>query len=78
MLLRKHYDKALVLATTAVLHDEQGTFAMVAEKGLAERRALTLGPANSDSLVVLSGLKVGDNVIVQGGFRVTNGTKVKF
>jgi len=78
LLLRKQYANAIVLATTAILRDEDGAFVMVTDGSTAQKHPIVLGPARSDSVVVLSGIKVGDKVIVQGGFRVTDGTKVKF
>jgi multidrug efflux pump subunit AcrA (membrane-fusion protein) len=36
-----------------------------------------LGSAKGDSVQVLSGLAVGDRLVVQGAFRVSEGARIK-
>ncbi|HSQ40824.1 MAG TPA: efflux RND transporter periplasmic adaptor subunit [Fibrobacteraceae bacterium] len=78
LMLRKKYDKAIIIPTTSILRDETGPYAMIAVDGRAQTKRLTLGPSAGDSTVVLDGLQVGDVLVAQGGFRLTDGVKVKF
>ncbi len=78
LLLRKVYSNAIVIPTTAVLRNEQGAFAMVAENKVAHKHDLVLGPSRSDSVVVLQGLKAGDVLITVGSFRASEGTIVQY
>jgi RND family efflux transporter MFP subunit len=78
-ILRKTYDQALVLPSQAVLRLQDGTAVMkVDDDGTAHKAPVTLGPANGDSVVVLTGVSAGDRVITVGAFEVTEGTKVAF
>lgn len=78
LLLRNSYKAALVIPSTAILRNENGPFAMVAENNVARKHELTLGPADGDSVVVLKGLKEGDLLITVGSFRASEGTKLKY
>jgi membrane fusion protein (multidrug efflux system) len=78
LLLRKSYPAALVIPTTAILRNEEGPFVMVAEKGIAHKRTIDLGPAVGDSVVVNSGIKSGEVLIVVGSFRASEGTRIKY
>ncbi len=78
-ILRKNYDKALVVSSQAVLRLQDGTSVMrVDGAGVAHKVPVTLGPAEGDSVVVLSGLAAGDRIITVGGFQVSEGTRVEF
>ena len=76
LLLRKIYENVVVVPATALLRNEKGVQAIVSENGVARQRELKLGPALGDSVVVLSGLKSGDELVVQGAFRATDGSKL--
>lgn len=75
-LLRKVYEDVVVVPATALLRNETGVYAMVAENGIARQRIVKLGPASGDSVAVLEGLKGGEDLIVQGAFRVIDGSKL--
>jgi len=77
-ILRKGYDKALVLASQAVLRLQEGTAVMLVLDGRAHKSAVVLGPSRADSVVVLSGISAGDRVITVGAFQVSENTKVEF
>ena len=77
-ILRKGYDKALVLASQAVLRLQEGTAVMLVQNGLAHKSPVVLGPSRGDSVVVLSGISAGDRVITVGGFQVSEATRVEF
>lgn len=76
--LRRRYEKALVVASTSVLRLQEGTAVMRVENGISRQIPVTLGPTRGDSVVVLSGLNAGDRVITTGAFQVSEGTKVEF
>jgi membrane fusion protein (multidrug efflux system) len=77
-ILRRAYDKAIVVPSQAVLRLHDGTAVMVVRAGVAHRVTVTLGAAQGDSVMVLNGLSAGDRIITVGGFQVSEGTKVAF
>jgi membrane fusion protein (multidrug efflux system) len=77
-ILRHRYDKALVVASQAVLRLQEGTAVMRVENGRAHQVPVVLGPSLGDSVVILSGVSAGDRIITVGSFQVSEGTKVKF
>jgi Cu(I)/Ag(I) efflux system membrane fusion protein len=77
-ILRRRYDKALVVASQAVLRLQDGTAVMRVDKGRAHQVPVVLGPSRGDSVVVASGLSEGDRIITVGSFQVSEGTRVKF
>jgi membrane fusion protein (multidrug efflux system) len=77
-ILRHRYDKALVVASQAVLRLQNGTAVMRIENGRARQVPVELGPSRGDSVVILSGVSEGDRIITVGSFQVSEGTKVKF
>jgi membrane fusion protein, multidrug efflux system len=76
-ILRSKSEKAVVVPSASLLRKEKGVFAMVVVGGKAHEVLVELGSANGDSVLVSSGLKAGDKLIVQGAFRVTEGSRVK-
>lgn len=77
LLLRKVYEKVVVVPGTALLRHEKGVYAMVDDNGTAREREIRLGPALGDSVVVLEGLADGEKLVVQGAFRATDGSKLQ-
>jgi RND family efflux transporter MFP subunit len=77
-ILRHRYDKALVVASQAVLRLQDGTAVMRVENGIAHQVPVVLGPSLGDSVVILSGISEGDRIITVGSFQVSEGTRVKF
>lgn len=76
-ILRKRYEKAVVVPSAALLRQEKGVKAVVVKDGKAHLVEVELGSALRDSVLVTSGLKVGDRLVVEGAFRVSEGTRVK-
>jgi RND family efflux transporter MFP subunit len=76
--LRARHEKALVVASQAVLRLQEGTVVMRVRDGKAERVPVVLGASQGDSVVIASGLSAGDRIITVGAFQVSEGTKVKF
>jgi len=76
-LLRKKYTDAVVVPSAALLRQENGVKAAVVVEGKAHLVEVELGSAQGDSVLVRSGLKVGQKLIVQGAFRVSEGSRVK-
>ncbi len=76
--LRRKYDKALVVASQAVLRLQEGTAVMRVENGRAHQVPVVLGPSLGDSVVILSGISAGDRIVTVGSFQVSEGTRVKF
>jgi len=77
-ILRRNYDKAIVIPSTALLRLQNGICAMVVENGIARQRKVQIGASSGDSTLVLDGLRSNDKLIVTGAFQVSDGTKVNF
>jgi len=77
---RTTLDEAVVIPRAAVIRDETGVHAYVAERtdttAVARKRDLTLGPSTGNQLVVESGLAAGDEVITVGQDDVSPGGPV--
>lgn len=73
-------DSAIVIPRSAVVRDETGTHAYVAERtdstAVAQNRDLTLGSSSGDLVVVESGLSAGDEVIIVGQNNVSPGAPI--
>ena len=59
------------------LADDNSNFVWLDEGGKAVRRSIVCGEYSSNGVSIVSGLKSGDRVIVEGQQKVSNGTKVK-
>jgi membrane fusion protein (multidrug efflux system) len=77
-ILRERHEKALVVPSQAVLRLQDGTAVMRVKDGKAQRVSVTLGAAQGESVMILSGLSAGDRIITTGAFQVSEGTKVAF
>ena len=75
--LRQRHSSAVVVPSAALLRQEKGVFAMVVVDGKAHQVEVDLGSAQGDSVLVRSGLKAGDKLIVEGAFRVSEGARIK-
>lgn len=75
--LRQKLSNAVVVPSASLLRKDKGVSAMVVENGKAREVAVTLGSSRGDSVLVTSGLKPGDRLVVQGAFRVSEGSRVK-
>ncbi len=77
-ILRKKYDKAIVVPSNAVLRLQEGTMVMVVRDGKAVQVPVRLGPGLGDSVLIESGIAEGDLIITVGAFQVSTGTKVAY
>lgn len=80
-----HFAKAvgegLVIPPEAVAHDATGTFVFVVEKAegtpVVRRRNVKIGTLDGDGLLVASGLKVGERLVIAGAASLRDGTPVR-
>jgi membrane fusion protein (multidrug efflux system) len=77
-ILRKNYQKSIVIPATALLRLQNGTSVMVVENGVAKQHLVDIAVSNGDSVMIRSGLTAGDKLIISGAFQVSEGTKVKY
>ena len=80
-LTRQDIEDALVIPRTSVIRDERGesVFIVLEEDSLAiaERRAVDLGPASGDEVVVQDGLEAGDELVISGQSDLSPGEPVE-
>lgn len=69
--------KGFMLPKTAVRRKNGRDQVFILEKGRAERRAITLGSARNDEVLVLAGLAAGEKVIVDGPENLAEGDRVQ-
>jgi hypothetical protein len=68
---------AFVVPSSAVVTGQQGSYVYVVDSGVARIRPVTLR-RQSDSIAVLSaGVGSGDQVVIEGQLRLTDGAKVQ-
>ncbi len=75
-ILRKKYQKSIIIPATALLHLQNGAAVMIVEHGIAKQRIVDVEVSSGDSVVIGKGLSAGDHLITTGAFQVSNGTKV--
>ena len=70
--------KATVLPSNAVILDmDSSKFVWINEDGKAVRRKITVGDFTKGGIVVLSGLNEGDEVIIEGYQKVSDGMNIE-
>ena len=71
-------EDAVVVPVTALRHGANGDFVYVlnAKEKTVSQRAVTRGQATVDKVQILTGLKVGEQVITEGADRLRDGAKV--
>jgi RND family efflux transporter MFP subunit len=77
-ILRRHYAEAILVPTTALLHFQNGTSAMVVENGVARQRTVTVAATVDEGALIAEGLMASDTLIVSGAFQVSGGTRVSY
>lgn len=77
-ILRKNYQKSIVIPATALLRLQNGTSVMVVEKGIAKQKFVDVAASTGDSVMIRKGLTAGDKLIISGAFQVSDGTKVSY
>jgi RND family efflux transporter MFP subunit len=69
---------AIIIPQEAVMIDDNGSsFVWVAEGSQAQRREITTGDISTQGVVITSGIKNGDEVIVSGQNKVSEGSKIQ-
>lgn len=66
----------IVPARIVQLDEKNRSFVWIDNNGVAEKRVISCGGFSGDGVVVASGLKADDRIIVEGQQKVCNGTKV--
>jgi Cu(I)/Ag(I) efflux system membrane fusion protein len=76
--LKVNYGSKVVVPAEAVLDsgNEQIVF-VVHDGGMFEPRRITMGPQFDNSIVVLSGLKPGEQIVVSGNFLIDSESRLK-
>ena len=70
--------KRIVIRQEAVLREQLGDFVFVVNpQNRIERRKIELGRKNGDYQVIVSGLKAGENVVVEGWQKAGSGDEVR-
>ena len=72
---------SVIIPLNTLQNDQQGKFVMVAveEKGklFARKRVVNIGRLNGDQLEIKTGLKAGDQLIVEGFASIYEGQQLK-
>ncbi len=69
---------AVVISQAALSQDEHGNYVMTVNKdNIVEQKRVTLGDIVDNLQIITSGLEAGEQVIIQGLQKVTDGTKVR-
>jgi multidrug efflux system membrane fusion protein len=68
---------AIVIPTSAIELGQQGSFVyVVGDDNIVSARNVTLGPAEGERQAVISGLSVGDRVVIDGADKIKDGSEV--
>ncbi len=68
---------SIVIPKEIVVSKQKGNYVFVVEKGIAYEREIQIGLENPKQVQVVSGLKVGENVVVKGFETLRNESKIK-
>jgi RND family efflux transporter MFP subunit len=68
--------KSVSIPKTAVRRLDQHDIVWIARDGRVERRAVTVGAALNDEVVIIAGLNGGERVVVEGPDNLTDGVRV--
>jgi membrane fusion protein (multidrug efflux system) len=77
VIVREEFAEALFVSQAAVQADQEGSFVLLVENGIVQRRNVVLDERVDDQIVVLQGLEEGEMVIVRGLQQVRPGQPVK-
>ncbi len=70
-------ENAMVLPSSAVVHNPYGETVYLIENGVAQQRFIKTGASRGDLIVVEGGLKPGDQVVTAGQIKLRNGSPVR-
>jgi membrane fusion protein, multidrug efflux system len=68
---------ALVIPREAVLSSQTGSLVFVAEGGIAKARPVTLNRTIDNEVVIDSGLKAGETIIIDGQSLLSDGAQIR-
>ncbi|HAB19417.1 MAG TPA: efflux RND transporter periplasmic adaptor subunit [Verrucomicrobiota bacterium] len=68
--------RTLLIPKSAAAQRDGRDVVWVVKDGRAERRAVTLGPAQGDALTVVAGLTPGEQIVIEGAADLTDGASV--
>lgn len=71
------HENAVILPRHVLVKEEERTYVFVVDDGVAGEVELSTGYTDSDRVEVLSGIGLGDLVVVDGQSRLRDGTKVR-
>jgi RND family efflux transporter MFP subunit len=76
VVLKADVSEGIIIPANAVLINQEGKFVWVVEDGRATRRNITLAGYSGTGVIVREGLQVGDEIIVEGYQKVSEGMRV--
>ena len=77
VMLKADISTGIIIPANAILINHDGKFVWVEENGRATRRFIQIAGYSGTGVVVSEGLQSGDNIIVEGYQKVSEGMKVK-
>jgi len=77
LLAEEKENTVLAPQTSVITVNEQPTVYVVNKEGVAEQRAVTTGLSNNAQIEILSGVKTGENVVIDGHVNLTDGSTVE-
>lgn len=75
--IMRKYDDVIVGNKSEILRDSDGYYGFIVDGNRAKRVALTTGADKESKVMILSGLKAGDELIISGFDCLENGKKIK-
>lgn len=75
--VRPSTEQALVVPSTAIVHNPYGETVYVVEGSIAHQRFVKIGPSRGDLTQVLEGLSAQDQVVTSGQIKLRNGSEVR-
>lgn len=70
-------ERALVLPSAAIIHNPYGESVFVVTNGQAQQRFVKTGPQRGDLILIVSGVKVGEQIVTAGQLKLRNGSPVR-
>ncbi|PKN80389.1 MAG: hypothetical protein CVU48_02200 [Candidatus Cloacimonetes bacterium HGW-Cloacimonetes-1] len=77
ILSKRHTDLLFTQITNIVKEFDKNYVYIINDKGTAERRLVVLGNIIGENVVLLSGVEIGENIVVSGTENLEDGTKVQ-
>ncbi len=76
-IMRQKLEDRIIVPTEVIVTRGANNFIMVAQNGVAQKKAITLGAANETETIITSGIALGEKIILEGSQMVTDGTPIK-